>query len=202
MFTGIIESTGVVDSFIENGTNRTFWLSSPLSDEFKIDQSVSHNGVCLTVEAIEPGRHQVTAIAETLNKTNLGTWKPGQIVNIERSMMLNARLDGHIVQGHVDTVAKCVSLIENDGSWNFRFAIPEQYASLIIEKGSICINGISLTIFDVTDTAFSVAIIPYTWHHTNLQQVKLNDTVNIEFDMVGKYINRINDIARQQTSSI
>jgi riboflavin synthase len=195
MFTGIIESAAIIESVVETGTNRTFWLSSPISGQFKVDQSISHNGVCLTVEALATGKHQVTAINETLQKTDLSQWQPGKIVNLERSMLLDSRLDGHIVQGHVDTTAKCILIQENEGSWLIRFTFPDKFASLVIEKGSICINGISLTVFDVTDQELSVAIIPYTWQHTNMHRLSEGDTVNFEFDMVGKYINRIHKLS-------
>lgn len=173
------------------GTNKTFYISSPLSAEFKIDQSVSHNGVCLTVEAVEHGMHQVTAIEETLMKSNMGIWQPGDVVNIERCMLMNGRLDGHIVQGHVDATAVCIDRKDMQGSWEFRFRFPAQFSKLVIEKGSIAINGISLTVFNVGSDEFSVAIIPYTFEHTNMQYVQEGSTVNIEFDIIGKYIQRM-----------
>ncbi|MDQ6814730.1 MAG: riboflavin synthase [Bacteroidota bacterium] len=191
MFTGIIEAFGIIHSVEEQGTNATFWVSSPISNELKIDQSVSHNGVCLTVEEVSDGRHRVTAIEETLKKTNLFEWQEGILVNLERCITLNKRIDGHIVQGHVDTTAICTNKKDTGGSWEFRFEFPRQFASLVIEKGSISLNGISLTIFDIDNNAFSVAIIPYTYTHTNIQQVKDGSIVNIEFDMVGKYVNRM-----------
>lgn len=191
MFTGIIEAFGIVHSIEKQGTNTTFWISSPVSDELKIDQSVSHNGVCLTVVDVKDGRHRVTAIEETLKKTNLSDWDEGILVNLERCMTLNGRIDGHIVQGHVDTTAVCVEKKDADGSWQFKFQFPDEFASLVIEKGSVSLNGISLTIFNVASNSFSVAIIPYTYTHTNIQQVKEGSTVNIEFDMIGKYVNRI-----------
>lgn len=191
MFTGIIEAFGTVQSHEGQGTNATFWISSPISQELKIDQSVSHNGVCLTVEDVKEGMHRVTAIEETLKKTELGTWEKGTLVNIERCMMMNGRIDGHIVQGHVDTTAVCVEKKDANGSWEFRFQFPQQFASLVIEKGSISLNGISLTIFNVVDNLFSVAIIPYTYNHTNIQKVKEGSSVNLEFDIIGKYVNRI-----------
>ncbi|MES2772877.1 MAG: riboflavin synthase [Bacteroidota bacterium] len=190
MFTGIVETVGTVISIEQKGTNSTFWISSKLSSEFKTDQSVSHSGVCLTVEETNGDTHRVTAILETLEKTNLGSWQPGQMVNIERCLAMNGRLDGHLVQGHVDTTAICLSVDDQGGSWQYSFGIDTSFAPLVIEKGSICLNGISLTIFDVTRDAFSVAIIPYTFEHTNIQQIKTGDRVNIEFDMVGKYIVR------------
>jgi len=191
MFTGIIETTGQISAISVAGTNKTFWITSPLSQELKVDQSVSHNGVCLTVEEIKGNQHRVTAIAETLQKTNLGHWQTGDLVNIERCMQMNGRLDGHIVQGHVDTTATCIGRQELDGSWEFRFRFPDQFAALIIEKGSICLNGTSLTIFNITSNEFTVAIIPYTFEHTNIKNIHEGSVVNIEFDMVGKYINRI-----------
>lgn len=194
MFTGIIETIGRVEEVTATGSNKTYWISSPLSHELKIDQSISHNGVCLTVEAVDANRHQVTAIAETLQKSNLGHWKKGDLVNLERCMLMNGRLDGHIVQGHVDTTATCVNRKELDGSWEFRFRFPNQFGTLVIEKGSISLNGISLTIFNVSDNEFTVAIIPYTFEHTNIQNIQEGTTVNLEFDMVGKYVNRIHQL--------
>jgi riboflavin synthase len=191
MFTGIIENTGRVERVEVHGTNKTFYISSPLSGEFKIDQSVSHNGVCLTVEAVENGVHRVTAIEETLQKSNIGIWQPGDMVNIERCMLMNGRLDGHIVQGHVDATAACIDRIDINGSWEFRFVFPAQFSTLVIEKGSIAINGISLTVFNVGSDEFSVAVIPYTFEHTNMQYVQPGSTVNIEFDIIGKYIQRM-----------
>jgi len=196
MFTGIIESTGIVAEIITSGTNKTFWISSPLSNEFKIDQSVSHDGVCLTVEEIQDGRHRVTAIEETLEKSNIGSWQAGNGVNIERCMIMNGRLDGHIVQGHVDTTATCISRQDMHGSWEYRFKFDAKFAALIIEKGSIAVNGTSLTIFNITYNEFSVAIIPYTYHHTSIKHVQQGDVVNIEFDMIGKYINRFNQLQK------
>jgi riboflavin synthase len=194
MFTGIIETIGTIEEVKSTGTNKTFWISSPLSPEFKIDQSISHSGVCLTVEEVQGNRHRVTAIAETLQKTNLAHWATGGLVNIERCMLMNGRLDGHIVQGHVDTTAICIHKQELDGSWEFRFRFPAQFGTLVIEKGSISLNGISLTIFNVSDNEFSVAIIPYTYDHTNIKSISPQSVVNLEFDMVGKYINRIHDL--------
>ena len=191
MFTGIIESTGIVTKIEKKETNITFTIQSSLSSSFKPDQSISHNGVCLTVEMVAGDNHQVTAIGETLQKTNLKTWEVGSIVNIERCLQMNGRIDGHIVQGHVDTTADCISIIEKEGSWEYTFTIDKKFASLIIEKGSITLNGISLTIFNISETDFTVAIIPYTFEHTNMHQLKVQDKVNIEFDMIGKYVNRI-----------
>jgi riboflavin synthase len=191
MFTGIIETTGIIQSIERSGTNVSFWVASSLANALKVDQSLSHNGVCLTVEAIETDLHKVTAIEETLQKTNLGSLQTGNVVNLERCMQLNGRLDGHIVQGHVDSTAVCSEAITKDGSWEYRFEIDAAFASLIIEKGSITINGTSLTIFDLTENSFKVAIIPYTYHHTNISSVQVGSVVNIEFDMIGKYVNRL-----------
>ncbi len=190
MFTGIIESTGTIREIREIGTNRQFIIESSLSPELKVDQSLSHNGVCLTVENVDNQQYQVTAIEETLLKTNLGKWKAGQRVNLERCLQWNGRLDGHIVQGHVDSTGTCLASRQLDGSWEFTIGFPEQFASLVIEKGSISLNGISLTIFNVKKNQFTVAIIPYTFHHTNISELKEGDLVNLEFDMVGKYVNR------------
>lgn len=191
MFTGIIESTGSVKEVIGTGNNKTFWINSPLATALKVDQSLSHNGVCLTVEAIKDGQHRVTAIAETLLKTNLRNWQPGTILNLERCMQLNGRLDGHIVQGHVDCIAECTGIVEKGGSWEFDFSFPEGFSNNIIEKGSVTINGISLTLFNVAHHSFTVAIIPYTYQHTNMNVLKKGDFANIEFDVVGKYVERI-----------
>jgi riboflavin synthase len=194
MFTGIIECTGHVHSIINEGSNKTFWVLSPVSNQLSIDQSVSHNGVCLTVEEIKEGMHRVTAIDETLSKTNLSFWEEGNAINLERCMQMTGRLDGHIVQGHVDTTAVCTVVIEKGGSWEYSFETDEKFAGLMIEKGSIALNGISLTIFNVTGKGFSAAIIPYTFHHTNMQYLKVSDKVNIEFDMIGKYVNRLMEL--------
>lgn len=190
MFTGIIEATGIVKEVITNGSNRSFWVESPLSPEFKVDQSISHSGVCLTVEEIKGSLHRVTAIDETLKKTNLENWVAGSLVNIERCLAINGRLDGHFVQGHVDTTGKCMKRTEKNGSWEFVIEFPKKFAELIIEKGSVCLNGISLTAFNVKKNRFTVAIIPYTFEHTNIQQTTKGDLVNLEFDLLGKYINR------------
>jgi riboflavin synthase len=190
MFTGIIETPGVVTDLIINGSNRTFWIESSLSAEFKVDQSVSHSGVCLTVEEIKGSQHRVTAIDETLQKTNLKNWNTGTFVNIERCLPLNGRLDGHFVQGHVDTTGICLKRKEKEGSWEFEFGFPGKFAELIIEKGSICLNGISLTAFNVKKKSFTVAIIPYTFEHTNIKSIHQGDTVNLEFDLLGKYLLR------------
>lgn len=190
MFTGIIESIGIIKEIATTGTNKTFWIESPLSSSFKIDQSVAHNGVCLTVEDVRENLHRVTAIEETLHKTDLNQWKPGTHVNIERSLLPTQRLDGHFVQGHVDTTGICTKIRDRQGSHEFEFEFPKKFSELVIEKGSICVNGISLTAFDVKKHFFRVAIIPYTFQHTNLQFIKEGNEVNLEFDMIGKYILR------------
>jgi len=191
MFTGIIEAIGFVTAINSQGDNKTFWISSPLSNEFKVDQSVSHDGVCLTVEEIKDGQHRVTAIAETLKKSNLGQWRLDTQINLERSIQLSQRLDGHLVQGHVDTTAHCLKVVHANGSWQFTFDFPPSFGTLLIEKGSISINGISLTVFNLNNKTFDVGIIPYTFNHTNINQLNEGSVVNLEFDMIGKYINRI-----------
>lgn len=190
MFTGIIEKMGVVKKISATGGNKTFWIKSPFSSRLKVDQSVSHDGVCLTVEEIKGDRHRVTAISETITKTAIGNWQPGYLVNLERCMKLNDRLDGHFVQGHVDTAGTCINKVEKGGSWEFNFEYPVEFAELIIEKGSITINGITLTAFNVSVNTFTVAIIPYTFENTNIKLVEPGHKVNLEFDLLGKYISR------------
>lgn len=194
MFTGIIEKTGIIKEIISLGSNTSFWVESDLTAELKIDQSLSHNGVCFTIEEIKDGMHRVTAIEETILKTNAGSWATGDIINLERCMQLNGRLDGHIVQGHIDCTAKCMEVIEKDGSWEYSFNFPEKFAALVIEKGSVCANGISLTAFNVQNNRFTVAIIPYTYNNTNIKNVVLNSRINIEWDMLGKYILRQSEL--------
>ncbi|WP_342331105.1 riboflavin synthase [Pedobacter sp. FW305-3-2-15-E-R2A2] len=191
MFTGIIETLGEIESIREEGTNLHFVVQSELSNELKIDQSVSHNGVCLTVIALTENTHTVTAIQETLEKSNLDDLKVGSKVNLERCMQMNGRLDGHIVQGHVDQTAVCVKREELDGSWEYRFKYDSKNGNVTVEKGSVCVNGISLTVVGSADDEFSVFIIPYTFDHTNLHQVNVGDAVNIEFDIIGKYVARL-----------
>lgn len=190
MFTGIIETTGTIEKISSSGTNKSFWISSPISGELKIDQSISHNGVCLTVEAIEGNSHKVTAVLETLNKTDLGNWQTADPVNLERCLQPSGRLDGHFVQGHADTTGTLLSKTDMNGSWQFTFQFPRAFAHLVIEKGSIAVNGISLTVFNVGDDTFTVAVIPYTYAHTNLQFLQPGAAVNLEFDIIGKYIAR------------
>ncbi len=181
---------GTVTDIQSSGSNRIFWIESSLSAELKVDQSVSHNGVCLTVEEVSGTRHRVTAIGETLSKTNLGSWVPGTLVNLERCLRLNDRIDGHFVQGHVDGTGTCINKVEKDGSWEFEIEFPRDFAALVIEKGSVCLEGVSLTAFRITDNRLTVAIIPYTYLHTNFQYINKGDMLNIEFDVLGKYIQR------------
>ena len=190
MFTGIIESTGIIKEIITVSGIKSFWIESPISHEFTADQSVNHNGACLTIEEVRENRHRVTAIEETLKKTNLDLWKTGDLVNLERCLKLDSRLDGHIVQGHVDTTGTCIKRKEKTGSLEFTVRFSKKFAGLIVEKGSVCMNGISLTVFNISKKTFTVAIIPYTLSHTSLQSVKEDDVVNLEFDLVGKYILR------------
>lgn len=191
MFTGIIETLGKITELQNNLGNLHITVESAIAGELKIDQSVAHNGVCLTVVALADGKHTVTAIEETLNKTNLGDLKIGDFVNLERCMQLNARLDGHIVQGHVDQTAVCTDFNELQGSWEYTFEYDPAQGNVTVEKGSICVNGISLTVINSKSNSFSVAIIPYTFEHTNLQQVREGSFVNLEFDIIGKYVTRL-----------
>jgi riboflavin synthase len=190
MFTGIIESLGKVETLVIEGTNLHITVSSSISSELKIDQSVAHNGVCLTVVEKTKSSHTVTAVKETLDKSNLGSMEIGDSLNLERCMIANGRFDGHIVQGHVDGTGTVSSIEEMDGSWKFTFQLSKP-TLLLVEKGSVTINGISLTCFEVTDTSFSIAIIPYTFEHTNLGSIDTGETVNLEFDIVGKYVQRM-----------
>ncbi len=191
MFTGIIESSGVVEKIEVNGSNRNFLFTSDISNELKIDQSISHNGVCLTVTRCVANGHWVTAIDETLRKSNLGNLKVGSKVNLERCMIANGRFDGHIVQGHVDQTGICKLIKEVDGSWLFDFEYDPAMGNVTVEKGSICVNGVSLTCFNSKSNGFTVAIIPYTFEHTNFNQLQPGDTVNLEFDIIGKYVKRL-----------
>ncbi|PSL08004.1 riboflavin synthase [Cecembia rubra] len=191
MFTGIIETLGTVVNLEKEGSNVHFDVQSPITHELKIDQSVSHNGVCLTVVAIKGDVYRVTAIDETLKKTNLKTLSAGKKINIERCMPANGRFDGHIVQGHVDQTGIVESIKEQDGSWLFEFSFDPSNGNITVEKGSITVNGTSLTCFNSKNGQFTVAIIPYTYEHTNFHQLKVGDEVNLEFDIIGKYIQRI-----------
>ncbi|MFZ1702913.1 MAG: riboflavin synthase [Saprospiraceae bacterium] len=188
MFTGIVEDVVEVIDIELLGSNKKFIFSNPWSDELYIDQSIAHNGVCLTVEKIWEGKYQVTAILETLKKTNLDNLKIGDFVNVERSALVNARIDGHFVQGHVDKTVPCVGIQNMEGSWEFEFALLPEDKVYIVKKGSVCINGVSLTIADMPNQNFKVAIIPYTYQYTNFKNLNIGETVNIEFDILGKYI--------------
>ena len=192
MFTGIVESLGEIVEINEELDNIHFTVKSEISPELKIDQSLSHSGVCLTVIDIKKNYHTVTAVKETLDKSALKKLKKGDIFNLERAMKMGGRLDGHLVQGHVDDIAKCVDVKINEGSWVFTFSFNEKFKNLIIEKGSICINGVSLTVFNVTNNSFDVTIIPYTYDNTNFNKINVGDIVNIEYDMIGKYLARFN----------
>lgn len=191
MFTGIIEASGSVKSIVKKGSNFIFTIESSISHELKIDQSVSHNGVCLTVTAVNENQHEVVAIAETLSKTSLGTLQVDSLINLERCMVANGRFDGHIVQGHVDQIGKCIGVQELDGSWLYDFTYDPALGNITVEKGSICINGVSLTCFNSKNNSFRVAIIPYTFEHTNFKELKVDSIVNLEFDIIGKYLMKI-----------
>ena len=198
MFTGIIECLAQVKAIKEEKGNVTFSFESPISQELKIDQSVSHNGVCLTVIDLKDGLHSVTAIEETLKKTNLGQLKVGDYVNLERCLSAHGRFDGHIVQGHVDTTGKCLEIKETNGSWLFTFRHPKQTGFITVEKGSICVNGTSLTVVDSRDDQFSVAIIPYTYENTVFKYLKTGDLINLEFDVIGKYVQKMMGLKNSQ----
>jgi len=191
MFTGIIETLGEIRELKREGSNLHITISSDLTQELKIDQSVAHNGVCLTVVAIDDGQYTVTAVEETLIKSNLNDLKTGDRVNLERAMILGTRLDGHIVQGHVDTTANCVKIEQKDGSWYFTFSYQPKKDHVTIEKGSITVDGVSLTVVDSGKDSFSVAIIPYTYEHTRFKHYQVGSRVNLEFDVIGKYVARL-----------
>jgi riboflavin synthase len=191
MFTGIVEAMGSLVKTESKGTNVEFWFTCPFTQELKVDQSLAHNGVCLTVVEIQGAQYRVTAIDETLQKTNLGDLKIGQKVNLERCMAANARFDGHIVQGHVDLTGICTEITDQNGSWEYRFSYPKSSGHVTVEKGSICVNGTSLTVVDSQDDSFTVCIIPYTYEHTVFHQLSVGDRVNLEFDILGKYIKKL-----------
>lgn len=193
MFTGIIESIGEIVSLEKEGGNLNLTLRSSFAPELKVDQSVAHNGVCLTVVAIDGMEYTITAIDETLKKSNLGLLEVGSLVNLERSMRLGDRLDGHIVQGHVDQTAECTEVLEADGSWVFTFEYSSNKDNITVEKGSITVNGVSLTVVDSEPNSFSVAIIPYTYENTNFQSLEIGSIVNLEFDVIGKYVKRLTE---------
>ncbi len=191
MFTGIIETTGRVEQIDAQGSNLTFTIAATLAPELHVDQSLSHNGICLTVTGIMGDRYQVTAVDETLKKTNIGLLQVGHRVNLERCMPVNGRFDGHIVQGHVDQTCVCLAVQELDGSWLYDFQYSPTLGNITVEKGSICINGVSLTVFNSEADRFRVTIIPYTWEHTTFREMQAGDVVNLEFDIVGKYIKKM-----------
>ena len=191
MFTGIIESVAVVERVKKKGKNIELKLSSNLSSKLRVDESLSHNGVCLTVTSCDENFYCVTIVDESLKKSNFSNIKVGSEVNLERSLVINGRLDGHIVQGHVDDIGKCIKKVDQENSWLYTFEFSEKYSNLIIEKGSICVNGVSLTCFDVSDNKFTVAIIPHTYENTNFKFLKEGQAVNLEFDILGKYIKKL-----------
>lgn len=191
MFTGIIETIGKIADIVTEGDNYHFWMQSTITSELKIDQSVAHNGVCLTVVEIINNTYKVTAIKETLLKTSLSEWCIGDEINLERAMKLGDRLDGHLVQGHVDQTGKCVSITSSNGSWYFSFEYDQALHNITIEKGSITVNGVSLTVVGSKPNGFSVAIIPYTYEHTNFKHFTIGTTINLEFDVIGKYVARL-----------
>lgn len=191
MFTGIIETIGRIEDIVQENENLHFFVSSAISDELKIDQSVAHNGICLTVVDINNNIYKVTAIKETIDKTTIGSWNKGDLVNLERAMKLGDRLDGHIVQGHVDQTGICKSIIDANGGKYFTFEYDSINQNITIEKGSITVNGVSLTVVDSKDNQFSVAIIPYTFDNTNFKTIKVGTKVNLEFDVIGKYVSKL-----------
>jgi len=191
MFTGIIETLGIVQEIKKDKDNAHITIASSITGELQIDQSVAHNGICMTVVAIDKNLYTVTAIGETINKTNISHWQIGDIINLERAMKLGDRLDGHIVQGHVDQIGNCIVAKETNGSWYYTFEYDESLQNITIEKGSITVNGVSLTVVDSGKNTFSVAIIPYTFEHTNFKTFKEGTKVNLEFDMIGKYVSRL-----------
>jgi riboflavin synthase len=194
MFTGIIETLGRIHEIQKDQNNLHVTVESSITNELKIDQSVSHNGICLTVVAIKDNLYTVTAIEETILKTNIGDWKANDIVNLERGMKLGDRLDGHIVQGHVDQTGTCTNIQEANGSWNYTFEYDKNLSNITIEKGSITVNGVSLTVVNSKTNEFSVSIIPYTYENTNFKNFKIGTKINLEFDVVGKYISRLYSI--------
>lgn len=194
MFTGIIESLGKIHQIEQENTNLHLWIGCDFTHELKIDQSVAHNGICLTVVEIKDNLYKVTAIEETRNKTSINQWKVGDVVNLERGLKLGDRLDGHLVQGHVDQVGKCIHISNHEGSWKYTFQHGTSAGNTTIEKGSITVNGVSLTVVDSKINEFSVAIIPYTYEHTTFQYLKVGDTVNLEFDVFGKYVAKLQQV--------
>lgn len=196
MFTGIIETLGIIKEIQKDQENLHLTVASTITNELKIDQSVAHNGICLTVVKINENEYTVTAIKETIDKTSIGTWKTGDVLNLERAMKLGDRLDGHIVQGHVDQTGVCTNIEEANGSWVFTFEYDPKQNNITIEKGSITINGTSLTVVNSELNSFSVAIIPYTYEHTNFNTFKIGSIINLEFDVIGKYVARLNELRK------
>ena len=196
MFTGIIETLGIIKEIQKDQENLHLTVASTITNELKIDQSVAHNGICLTVVKINENEYTVTAIKETIDKTSIGTWKTGDVLNLERAMKLGDRLDGHIVQGHVDQIGVCTNIEEANGSWVFTFEYDTKQNNITIEKGSITINGTSLTVVNSELNSFSVAIIPYTYEHTNFNTFKIGSIINLEFDVIGKYVARLNELRK------
>lgn len=197
MFTGIIETIGIIKNIQKDFDNLILTIESSITSELKIDQSVAHNGICLTVTKIEGNNYFVTAIKETIDKTTLGNWKINDLINLERAMKLGDRLDGHIVQGHIDQTATCVDIQNKNGSWQFTFSYDFEFnKNITIEKGSITVNGVSLTVINSEQNNFSVAIIPYTYEHTTFHKIKENSSVNLEFDVIGKYVSKINSFQK------
>lgn len=190
MFSGIIEATAILEELVVEGTNHHFKLHTPLAAELQVDQSVAHDGVCLTVTRCSAHQYWVTAVKETLAVTSLSGWQPGQVINLERSIQLSTRLDGHILQGHVDTLGHCTRIVDQDGSWDFYFRFDRPWAAHLVHKGSVAINGVSLTVIDPGEDTFHVTIIPYTYTHTNFIHIDVGTAVNLEFDILGKYFLR------------
>lgn len=194
MFSGIIKSTGILQSINSMGSTLRLVVSSPLSEELMIDQSLSHDGICLTIVNVTKGNHEVDVVQETLSKTTFQYLKKGQVINLEKSITPNTLLDGHLVQGHIDTILDCLHIEDRQGSWNMKFNLPKEFASLVIPRGSVCLNGVSLTVANLYDDSFEVAIIPYTYDHTNFRLLRKGDHINVEFDLIGKYLLRQADI--------
>lgn len=190
MFTGIVKSLGTIETLTPEGTNVHVRIRSDLSEELSVDQSVAHDGVCLTVTELHRGAHAVTAVRETVDRTTLGDWRPGRSVNLELAMRADALLDGHLVQGHVDATAECIEIRDEDGSWAFRFRYEASPERILVDKGSVCVNGVSLTVVEPTRDTFGVAIIPYTYEHTTFRELTVGKRVNLEFDVIGKYVLR------------
>ena len=194
MFSGIIQSTGIVTAIEMSGTTKRLKIESSISSGLYIDQSIAHDGICLTVTAIESDSHWVDVVMETLSKTTFAHIQTGQMINLEKSLTLNSLLDGHLVQGHVDTTLKCLERIDENGSWNLKFNLPKEFVNLVIPRGSICLNGVSLTVANLFEDSFEVAIIPYTFNHTNFRFIQPAEEVNVEFDLIGKYLLRQKNI--------